>query len=33
MIDRAIKCLKAMFDLAVSQKRNFIIDQVKFYFY
>lgn len=31
MIDRAIQCLKTIFDLVVYQKRNFIIDQVEFY--
>ncbi len=30
MIDRAESCLKELFRLAVCQKRNFIIDQVKF---
>lgn len=30
MIERAIQCLKAIFDLAIHQKRNFIIDQVRF---
>ena len=28
MIDRATQCLRALFQLAVCEKRNFIIDQV-----
>ncbi|CAF3776443.1 unnamed protein product [Rotaria sordida] len=31
IIDRATKCLKIMFDLVPSQKRNFIIDQANIY--
>ena len=33
LMDKAAKCLHRLFELAPSKKRNYILDQVKYYVY